>query len=516
MNWITSIFISIGMAFAALFGVHNQPVTNSACVEFDSFSSSVLNTIQRPDSQRDIVNKNVIGNNFEWKRNANESFIGYPILKGVEGDYLGYDEKTGTMIHSGNYPILSMQNDSSLLTASIENLADSFGLAADTLNTIPLQSFSLVGDNDRGYIDVLNASSSVNDDKDYQVFAFHRGNDFYSVVLSFESGEHQAPDQSSIKITCGKAVKQYDDLYDAINPQSDPSTTDRYSDYVQIVSVSPDGKVYELFGNHVDIADYYYFDGTVLKPVSSDSAPITCDKLERQKIGAGMLCYDTPDNVERYAMYSTSTGSTDTISLPLSIDLPRQGQVIQTSGSYGIEWSGFDPKGIDGVFLVGPTLNSPVFLQTVHSGPKDPHTVPWPAPANVPSGNYQIKFSSCDCYSGTFSITGSTITGQPSQSSQYLNFSARPASAPAPVEVNFLIQIATEATGTSFTGYSVDFGDGTIGQPSLICWYDGSGSSCMEALSVKHIYLNPGTYIATLEKNNSVVSTSTIIITANL
>ncbi len=270
----------------------NAPSNQSsvACENFTELSEFVLKNIQQPDGQKAMEkNPNVI-TSFHWKRNVAEPFITYPIINGVSAFY--GDNKTN---HNIDFIVSAIKKDSDALNKTLNTEANSLGLTVNSVNTLPLQSFS-------------------NQDAT-QVFAFEKGESLYSVALTVDSGDHQAPPQGTVAITCGKALDNYDKVYSALNLKADSFIKDPYdNDYVAIGDVSSDNTVYAILGssNQIRIANYYYFDGKTLKLVSKDSYPTQCAPLESQKVGEDMRCVDANYN-QRKVMYSSAQNNSQCV-----------------------------------------------------------------------------------------------------------------------------------------------------------------------------------------------------------
>lgn len=237
-----------------------------SCGNFATLSDFVLRNIQQPDSQNTIQMNEYVITSFHWKRRQGEPFITYPIMNSVEA-YYG-DQQNNRSI---DFIVSAIKKDSDLIGQIIDTKAKNLGLVAEQLNTLPFQSFS----NE----DVL------------QTFAFKKDNDLYSIVLAVDSGDHQAPPQGVVTVTCGKSISQYDNVYNSLNLKADTMIEDPFNnDYIAIADVSPDNTVYALLSS--ERSDYYYFDGNTLKLVSKDSYPAKCAALESQKVGKGMRCAD--------------------------------------------------------------------------------------------------------------------------------------------------------------------------------------------------------------------------------
>ncbi len=262
----------------------------AVCGNFAELSDFILSNIQQPDSQKVMEKNPYVITSFHWKRSAAEPFIAYPIINGVSAFY--GDDKTN---HSIDFTISTIKKDADALNQKLNTEAKNLGLSVNSLNTLPLQSFS-------------------NQDVT-QVFAFKKGESLYSVVLTVDSGDHQAPPQGMVKITCGKALDNYDKVYSALNLKTDSSAKDPYNnDYVAIGDISSDNAVYAILGssNQIKIADYYYFDGKTLRLVSKDSYPTQCAPLESQKIGKGMRCVDANYNQRTVAYSLTPSNNANT------------------------------------------------------------------------------------------------------------------------------------------------------------------------------------------------------------
>jgi hypothetical protein len=212
------------------------------------------------------MNKYVI-TSFHWKRSSGEPFISYPIINGVQAHYDSEHQTNRT----GNI-ISTIKNDSDIIGKIIGEKAKNLSLIADSLNTLPFQSFP-----DHGVY--------------LRTFAFKRGENLYNIILEAFSSSQALP-QGVVTITCGKAINQYDKVYNALNLKTDTTIQDTYNfDYVAIADVSPDNRVFALQGGKIE--GYYYFDGNTATLASKDSYPTECKPLESQKIGRGMRCTDS-------------------------------------------------------------------------------------------------------------------------------------------------------------------------------------------------------------------------------
>ena len=257
----------------------NPAIPAVTCGNFSELSDYVFKTIQSPDSQSIMQMNPYVITSFRWQRNKSEPFITYPIINGVQAVYGDQNN-----FRSNDFITSAIENDSKLISQSISEKAKELDFVVDSLNTLPLKTFSNK--------DVL------------QVFAFKKGDGIYSVVLKSEWG-YQAPGQSTVTVTCGKAISDYDKVYNALNLKITPAVENHYNDdYVAISDVSADGKVYALTGSsgQIKIAEYYYFDGNSLRLVSKDSYPTQCAPLESQKVGKGMRCVD-PNYTQRTVNY---------------------------------------------------------------------------------------------------------------------------------------------------------------------------------------------------------------------
>jgi len=309
---------------------NNQTVTSSgSCQDFSALSDFVLQNIQKADSQKVMqMNPNVI-TSFHWKRKITEPFITYPITNGIEA-YYG-DDKTN---HSIDFTVSAIKKDSDALTQAIKTEAGNLGLSVNSLNTLSLQSFS-------------------NQDVT-QTFGFEKGSSLYSVALTVDSGDHQAPPQGVIRITCGKALDNYDKVYNALNLKADSSVKDlTIIINAAIGDVSSDNTVYAMLGssNQVKIANYYYFDGSKLKLVSKDSYPAECSALESQKVGLGMRCVDKPSYNQRTVNYTNSAPSTQTTPTSSNANL-------NTYNNFGISFQYPNNWGVPKESLYGNGLGS--------------------------------------------------------------------------------------------------------------------------------------------------------------
>ena len=260
--------------------VSNNPTPPTVtCENFSELSAFISKTIQSPDSQSVMEMNPHIITSFRWQRNTLEPFITYPIINGVEAVYGDQNN-----FRSNDFITSAIENNSTLISQSINEKAKELGFVVDSLNTLPLKTFS---------------NKNV-----LQVFAFTKGDSIYNIVLESVWGYH-APGVSTVTVTCGKTLSDYDEVYNALNLKITPSVEDYYhDDYVAISDVSPDGKVYALTGSpsQISLADYYYFDGNSLKLLSENSYPTQCALLESQKLGKGMRCVDQ-DHVQRTVNY---------------------------------------------------------------------------------------------------------------------------------------------------------------------------------------------------------------------
>ncbi|MCX6723209.1 MAG: hypothetical protein NT094_04075 [Candidatus Staskawiczbacteria bacterium] len=250
----------------------NEPV----CGDFSTFSDFVMNNIVKPEIKKKMeMNKYVI-TSFKWKRNASEPYITYPIIKGNLASYEEIlDNGKGGWTQTKTDVMASIKKDSENIGKNINSKASSLGFTLDQLNTVLLQPDA-------------NQQISIF----LRTFAFKKGNNIYSVVLRGETS-HQAPGESTVTVTCGRALDNYEKIYDLLKLKADSSVQNAYNeDYVQISDVSSDNTVYALLGsvNHIKIASYYYFNGNTIKLVTSESYPADCTPLELQKVGKGMRC----------------------------------------------------------------------------------------------------------------------------------------------------------------------------------------------------------------------------------
>ncbi len=257
---------------------NTQLSSNSICGDFKDFSDYVLNNIQKPDSQKVMEMNPYVITSFHWKRSATEPYITYPIVRGVEA-YYG-DNETSRNI---DFTVDAIKKSSESLAKSINDEVKKLGFSLNQLNTLNYQSFSNQ--------DVI------------QTYAFEKGENLYSIVLTVDSGNHQASPYGVVRITCGKAIDNFDKVYNSLSLKADLSIPNPYyDDYVAIADVSTDNTVYAVLGsiNQIRISNYYYFDGSKLKLVGKDSYPVECSSLESQKVGLGMKCSDkyNPRKVE--------------------------------------------------------------------------------------------------------------------------------------------------------------------------------------------------------------------------
>jgi hypothetical protein len=249
------------------------PATLSAsCGDFEALQNYVTKTIAPPDQQGPMqMDPNVI-TSFDWKRAAGEPWITYPIIQGYSATY-------GVDGHESNSAIrATIRNDANAIGRTITAEANSLGLVADNLNTLPFQSFT-------------------DQDAYHAVYGFRSGSDLYSLVVRSDSGT-QAPADGTVMVTCGRAVAGYDALYSALRLKADPTIENPYdNDVVAVQAVSADSTVYALSGypQTDDLGSYYYFDDNAAKLVSSGSYPAQCGVLEAQKVGLGMRCVDLND-----------------------------------------------------------------------------------------------------------------------------------------------------------------------------------------------------------------------------
>ena len=268
----------------------------SDCSDFSAFSQFVLNNIEKPDSLKEKGASVYQTPSYEallWKRNANEPFITYPALQSVIASYGGFPG-TGNgnvAVRSDSLSMAALKDASNSLNQNLNKGAASLELIPDALNTYPFESIDLPAPTTDG---PGNYGFVKNWEYD-QLFGFRKGNNLYSVVLEGEVGLGGFG-QFEVSIICGKPIANYDHAYDVLNFKSDASVKNKYrNDYVEITSVSPDGKVYQIYGsnNHVDNANYYFIDGSTAKLVSTGSSMPQCAVLEKQKVGKGMECIDS-------------------------------------------------------------------------------------------------------------------------------------------------------------------------------------------------------------------------------
>jgi hypothetical protein len=287
------------------------PTSSASCGDFAALQNYVTKTIASPDQQGPMqMNPNVI-TSFEWKRAAGESWIAYPIIQGYSAIYDGGD---GT--ESNSAVRATIKNDASETAQTIATEANSLGLVADSLNTLPFQSFP-------------------DQDAYHAVYGFRNGSDLYSLVIRSDNGT-QAPADGTVTVTCGRAVAGYDALYSALNLKADPAIENSYdNDVVAVQAVSSDNTVYALSGypNLDDLGNYYYFDGNTAKLVSPGSYPAKCNVLEAQKVGLGIRCstLDYGDGVVTYTGQQTMQNLNNTSFLIVdglsSVSPPENGQL---------------------------------------------------------------------------------------------------------------------------------------------------------------------------------------------
>lgn len=251
------------------------------CPDFGALSDFVLKNIEQPDVKKDIEDNIVYHSGLKWKRKASEPYITYPFTKGIEANYGGMDK--GISIDE---MVLAIQKDSELLTPILASEAQKLGMTTNELNSVKIKSY---------------LNKDIN-----QTFGFTKGEYIYSVVLDGQSMDHQAPPLGTVRITCGQVMKDWDNLYNALNLKADPAEKNSYSDdYVAMGDISPDKKVYAVLGSpsQIRIADYYYFDGMNYSKVASGYYPAECKQLEIKKVGLGIRCYDSTGPAARTVSY---------------------------------------------------------------------------------------------------------------------------------------------------------------------------------------------------------------------
>lgn len=264
--------------------------TTRTCSDFAALSDYVSNNIKKPDSQNKIeMNPNVISS-FRWRRTTNEPYITYPIEIGYESNYLEIiSDGKGGWKQTGTDVLGSTQANFNLLSKKLENKANDLGLSVDPINT------------------QLETSYFHTKFDDYtQTFGFRKANDLYSVVIRYRGGQHQAPADGSVSVTCGRVLEKFDAVYNALKLKANPSAQNVYDDYVQIGNVSPDGNVYALVGSYshkeVDL-NYYELRGGRVELVSTGSYPAPCSVLESKKVGRGMKCATADFNTNGVVNY---------------------------------------------------------------------------------------------------------------------------------------------------------------------------------------------------------------------
>lgn len=274
------------------------------CADFGAFSQFVLNNIEKPDSLKEKGGTSIYqAPSYQallWKRNASEPFITYPAIQSVIASYGGY-QASGTPARNDLAAMAALKDASNSLNQNLDKGAASLGLIPDALSTYPFESIDLPAPTTDG---PGNYGFVKNWEYD-QLFGFRKGNSLYSVVLEGEVGLGGFG-QFEVSIICGKPIANYDHAYDVLNFKSDTSVKNKYvNDYVDIMSISPDSKVYQIHGsnNHVDTVNYYFVDGSTTKLVSTGSSIVECAVLEKQKIGKGMACIDVPSYKQRLVTY---------------------------------------------------------------------------------------------------------------------------------------------------------------------------------------------------------------------
>jgi hypothetical protein len=240
----------------------NTSTSSNSCKDFGAFSKYISDTINPSYTQSVMQPNPYVITSFEWKRKTEEPYITYPVIEGFKDDY-----------QNANNSSFIKQNYS-LINSTINKEATSLNWVPDTLNTLPLQNVSPY--------DSLVAT-----------FGFKKNGDLYTIVLSYIDGK-QAPPESTLQFTCGRAINTFDKVYDTLNYKEVQSLYyPGYFDFVQIAVVSPDNTVYGITGspNQIkDPADYYYIKGKSAQLVSTDSYPAQCSTLDAKKVGKGMRC----------------------------------------------------------------------------------------------------------------------------------------------------------------------------------------------------------------------------------
>lgn len=205
---------------------------------------------------------------FRWRRESDELFITYPIVKNIKFIYPATEK---TRIEINNAITEQVNNNSSLLSKNLPSKEKEFGLEADSLNTLSL---------------------GVWEPHYAQIWGYRKGNDLYTVIIDGYRGTQSVGD-TQVSVACSTPNKTYDSFYSALNLKANNSSF--FDDWLNILEISDDGEVFVVHsGNYkiMDLARYYLFDGKNLELISSDSSPVTCSTLEGLKVGRGMRCHD--------------------------------------------------------------------------------------------------------------------------------------------------------------------------------------------------------------------------------
>lgn len=253
--------------------------SSTTCPNYEQFLSTVKNLVSKSvDNTSD--NPDMKDGNFFWTRKSIEPMVTYPAIK----EYHIFQGNAKT--NGSNSAKANAQSASIILTDSLNQEANKLGLINNPLNTTKFLHYSGVM---------------------YRKFGFTKNEDLYSVFL-FYSPNHGAYSGMDIGISCARVDKNYNMLYDSLSIKLKPPSSDNYYDYqnyISIVDVSSDGRVFGIFGssNYVDIENYYYFDGKEAGLLDTGSSPIKCVNFETRKVGKGIRCWDHITNKIRQVTY---------------------------------------------------------------------------------------------------------------------------------------------------------------------------------------------------------------------
>ena len=266
---------------------HTQATTLNplSCGDFKALSDFVLSNITKPDSTQDKIDFNPYNNGFRWRRTSGEPFIIYPAVASLQANYIQFDYDKNVTLHPDTYLMQAIKDDSVKLSSGLLGEAEKLGMKSDPLNTFPFIAQNLEGQK---------SEVEVQDYTYQEVFGFRKGDNLYSVILSSRK-DYQAPGNGTVVVVCGNATALYDHFYDALGLKANLAYVNPFENYVGILEVSKDLKVYETWGGKGDDA-YYIFDGKTPEKLSFNISPIDCYILESRKVGKGLQCTQITNN----------------------------------------------------------------------------------------------------------------------------------------------------------------------------------------------------------------------------